>query len=154
MSSKHYKEKRVCQCGYTTLSYNNWYNHRKICKSVPSEKDVIIERMKEQLSAKDEQMKEMKEDMKEQLAAKDDQIKELLEVAKKQKTVHNNSHNTTNNNRFMVENHINVFGKENTDHITPKQIQQLLSDPVNAVPHFITLKYRRAHEFFRHHLRR
>ena len=67
-------------------------------------------------------------------AAKDEQIKELIEVAKKQNTVNNNSHNT----------HINVFGKENTDHITPKQIQQLLSDPVNAVPHFITFKYRRA----------
>ena len=136
MPTRFYKEERKCKCGYVTLNINNWYQHKKICKSIPSDKDLMIEQMKEQLAAKDEQ------------------IKELIEVAKKQKTVNNNSHNTTNNNRFMVENHINVFGKENTDHITPKQIQQLLSDPVNAVPHFITLKYRRAHEFFRHHLRR
>jgi hypothetical protein len=151
-----YKEKRKCECGFSTFNRGNWSQHTRLCKTIIKKKDSeLFEQIKKQLEAKDqqlavkdEQMKAMKEDMKEQLAAKDEQIKELLEVAKKQKTVNNNnnhnSNNTTNNNRFMVENHVNVFGKENTDHITPKQIQQLLSDPVNAVPHFITLKYRRA----------
>jgi hypothetical protein len=43
-----------------------------------------------------------------------------------------------------VENNVNLFGNENIEHITPKQIQELLSDPANAVPQFITLKHRRA----------
>ena len=46
--------------------------------------------------------------------------------------------------RSHPEQHINVFGKESIDHITPAQIRALLADPVNAVPHLIKLKYRRA----------
>ena len=79
--------------------------------------------------------------LKEQLAAKDEQIKELIQVAKKPRT--STIHNTTNN-RYVVEQHINVFGKESIDHISPAQIQALLADPANAVPQFIKLKHRRA----------
>ena len=94
------------------------------------DKDELIEQMKQQLA-----------DTKEQLAAKDEQIKELIQVAKKPRTV-----NTTNNtnNRYVVEQHINVFGKESIEHISPEQIQALLADPANAVPQFIKLKHRRA----------
>jgi hypothetical protein len=147
-------------CGFSTLNRAYFSNHKRLCKKVAKkEENELVEHIKQQLAEKnqqllekDQQLAEKDQQMKEQLAikdkqleAKDDQISELIGVAKKQKTVNNNtnSHNTTNN-RFVVENHINVFGKENTDHITPKQIQQLLLDPVNAVPHFITLKYRRA----------
>ena len=38
-------------------------------------------------------------------------------------------HNTTNNNRFVVEQHIRVFGNESVEHISTSQIQSLLADP-------------------------
>ena len=74
--------------------------------------------------------------MKQQLAAKDRQIEQLI---KRPRTV-----NTTTHNRYVVEQHINVFGKESMEHISPEQIQALLADPANAVPQFIKLKHRRA----------
>ena len=159
MPTTSYKEARICLCGYQTVDAGNWSRHRRTCKQITSgdkeriaslEKDkqamrqqlaVKDEEYQRQLAAKDEQMKEQlaakDEQMKEQLAAKDKQINELI---KRPMTVNN----TTNNNRYVVEQHINVFGKESIDHITPAQIRALLADPVNAVPQFIKLKYRRA----------
>ena len=114
-----YKEVRVCECGYQTIQRSNWSTHKKSCKMVvTSDKEIIAT-------------------LKEQLAAKDRQIEQLI---KRPRTVNN----TTNNNRYVVEQHINVFGKESIDHITPAQIRALLADPANAVPQFIKLKYRRA----------
>ena len=74
-----------------------------------------------------------------QLVTKDHQIEQLI---KRPRTV-NNTNNTTNN-RYVVEQHINVFGKESIEHISPEQIQALLADPANAVPQFIKLKHRRS----------
>jgi hypothetical protein len=125
MPSQTYKEARVCECGYKTNHPSAWCVHKKRCKLVKCDKDELIKQMKQQLAAKDEQM-----------AAKDRQIEQLI---KKPRTVHN-----TTNNRYVVEQHINIFGKESIDHITPAQIRALLADPVNAVPQFIKLKYRRA----------
>ena len=132
-----YKEPRECQCGYKTLNRSNWSTHKKSCRSVTtSDKERIAslerdkEQLREQLAAKDEQIKE-----------KDGQIKELIQVAKKPRTVNNT---TTHHNRYVVEQHINVFGKESIEHISPQQIQALLADPANAVSQFIKLKHRRA----------
>ena len=128
MPSKTYKEPRVCECGYTTNFPSAWFVHKKSCKLVKCDKDELIEQMKQQLA-----------DTKQQLAAKDEQIKELIQVAKKPRTVNN-----TTNNRYVVEQHINVFGKESIEHISPQQIQALLADPATAVPQFIKLKHRRS----------
>jgi hypothetical protein len=92
--------------------------------------------LKQQLGA----IEKDKEDLKQQLGAKDRQIEELIQVAKRPRTVHN----TTNNNKYVVEQHINVFGKESVEHISHDQIQALLADPANAVPQFIKLKHRNA----------
>jgi len=116
--SNQYKEARLCECGYQTIQRSNWSIHKKSCKLVKCDKDELIEQMKQQLAAKDRQI-------------------ELL--IKKPRTVNN-----TTNNRYVVEQHINVFGKESIDHISPEQIQALLADPANAVPQFIKLKHRRA----------
>ena len=119
MPSKEYKEARTCECGYTTTGIRNWSQHKKHCKLlVTSDKELIAT-------------------LKEQLAAKDRQIEQLI---KRPRTVYN----TTNNNRYVVEQHINVFGKESIEHISPEQIQALLADPANAVPQFIKLKHRKA----------
>jgi hypothetical protein len=91
---------------------------------------------KAQLAAKDQQMAAKDQQMREQLAAKDRQIEQLI---KKPRTVNN-----TTNNRYIVQQNVNVFGKESIDHISQDQIRALLADPVNAVPQFIKLKHRRA----------
>jgi len=140
MPTTQYKESRICECGYTTFHPGNWSTHKKRCKSIPDDKDFRIATLekqledtrrdaREQLSAKDEQIKE-----------KDGQIKELIKVAKRPRTVNNT--NTTN--KYVVEQKINVFGKESIEHISHEQIQALLADPANAVPQFIKLKHRRA----------
>jgi hypothetical protein len=103
----------------------------KYCKLVVTSEKEVIATLKQQLA-------DTKEQMQEQLAAKDRQIEQLI---KRPRTV-NNTNNTTN--RYVVEQHINVFGKESIEHISPAQIQALLADPANAVPHFIKLKHRRA----------
>ena len=87
-----------------------------------------VTRLTEQLKAKDEQMTE-------QLKAKDEQIKELIQVAKKPRTVVNN--------KWVVEQHINVFGKESLDLVSERQIKEILrSDPASAVSQLIKLKHR------------
>ena len=146
-----YKEARVCVCGYTTINRGNWSTHKKSCSSVSSGEKELISTLKQQLASKDEQMRKQLEKKDQQLeakdqhyqkelATKDDQIKELIQVTKRPCTVHN----TTNNNRYVVEQHINVFGKESIDHISHEQIQELLADPANAVPQFIKLKHRKS----------
>ena len=130
-----YKEARTCECGYTSLNRSNWSQHTKRCKLVvtsdKSDKEVIAT-LREQLATKDDHYQK-------ELAAKDEQIKELIQVAKKPRTVNN-----TTTNKYVVEHHINVFGKESIEHISHQQIQALLADPANAVPQFIKLKHRRA----------
>tara|TARA_B110000285_G_C15000413_1_gene551142 strand:+ start:164 stop:889 length:726 start_codon:yes stop_codon:yes gene_type:complete len=138
-----YKEPRVCDCGYSTCNPGHWCTHKKSCKSLTTgdkeriaslekDKEDLKQQLATQLLAKDEHYQK-------ELAAKDRQIKELIQVAKKPRTVHN-----TTNNKFVVEQHINAFGRESIDHISQQQIQALLADPVNAVPQFIKLKHHKA----------
>ena len=116
-----YKDVRTCECGYSTLNRGAWSTHKRSCKSVvTSDKERIASLERE-------------------LAEKNKQIHELIQVAKKPRTVNN-----TTNNRYVVEQHINVFGKESIEHISHEQIQALLADPANAVPQFIKLKHRRS----------
>ncbi len=146
MPTTIYKEARVCDCGYSTLNPGNWCRHKKSCSLVPDDKDFRIATLEKQLE-------DTRRDAREQLSAKDEQIKELIKVAKKPRTntVHNNNNN--HNNRYVVEQHINVFGKESIAHISHEQIQALLADPANAVPQFIKLKHRRAPDGVNHNVR-
>ena len=125
----------VCACGYSSNFRQGLHQHKRSCKHVDTGGETTllknqVEQMQQQLAAKDEQM-----------AAKDEQIRELIQVAKKPRTV-NSTHNTTN--RYVVEQHINVFGKESLEHIRPEQIDALLADPANAVSRYIKLKYQKA----------
>jgi hypothetical protein len=43
----------------------------------------------------------------------------------------------------VVEQNVNVFGKESLEHITPEQIQRLLADPESAVARLVKLKHRK-----------
>ena len=125
-----YKDPRVCECGYSTVDAGNWSSHKKRCKLTTGDQQLIstlkeqLQDTKAQLAAKDQQ-----------LAAKDRQIEQLI---KKPRTVNNTT------NRYIVQQNVNIFGKESIDHISQDQIRALLADPVNAVPQFIKLKHRRA----------
>ena len=138
MPTTVYKEPRQCECGYVGKYASHWSTHRKSCRLVPNDKDARIASLEQQLAAKDQQMTRDRQDLKEQLAAKDRQIDELIKAAKKPRTI-----NTTNN-KYVVEQHVNCFGKESVEHITGQQIQRLLADPANAVPQYIKLKHNRA----------
>ena len=139
--SNYYKTERKCECGYTTLNRVNWHSHNKLhCKLRTKTESGDKERIAS--------LEKDKEDLKQQLAVKDEQIKELIQVAKKPRAVNNTTHN-----KIVVEQHINVFGKESIDHISQQQIQALLADPVNAVPQFIKLKHRRAPNGVNHNVR-
>jgi hypothetical protein len=113
----------------------SWSNHKKACKMIQAEQLVgereRISSLEKQLSVKDEQ-----------LAAKDRQLAEQAEeikmLIKRPRTVNN-----TTNNRYVVEQHINVFGQESLEHITPEQIQMLLADPESAVARLVKLKHRK-----------
>ena len=128
-----YKESRSCECGFNTTWMASWSKHKKTCEFLngSSDKDHLIstlqddkELLTKQLEAKDRQ-----------IAAQAEEIKLLI---KRPRTV---THNTTN--RYVVEQNVNVFGKESLAHITAEQIQSILSDPENAVARFVKLKHRK-----------
>ena len=123
MSSRKWE----CVCGYTSNYRQGLHQHRKTCKTLlGGETEQLknqVAQMKEQLEAKDQQ-----------LAAKDRQIEQLI---KRPRTVNNTTHN-----KYVVEQHINVFGKESIEHISHEQIQALLADPANAVPPLVPGKVR------------
>ena len=129
MPSRVYKEPRVCECDYCTDKIDLWSKHKKSCKFHESSTDngELISTLKEQLAIKDRQIAQQAEEIK-------------MLIKKPRTTVNNN----TTNNRYVVEQHINVFGKETIEHISHEQIQTLLADPATAVPQFIKLKHRRA----------
>ena len=140
MPTTTYKEPRICECGYSTLGINNWSSHKRRCKGI-GETELLkgqVAQMQQQLSVKDEQISVKDE----QLAAKDRQIEELIKAAKKPRTVNHNTNNSTTN-RYVVEQNVNVFGKESLEHITPEQIQRLLADPESAVARLVKLKHRK-----------
>ena len=136
MPTKQYKDPRVCECGYETMIIPNWSAHKKRCKGLGE-----AELLKNQVAQMKEQLATNHEHYQKELAAKDEQIRELIQVAKKPRTV---NHTTTTNNRYVVEQHINVFGKETLEHIRPEQIEALLADPANAVSRYIKLKHQKA----------
>ena len=134
--SHSYKEAKVCTCGFTTTNRGHWSTHKNHrCMHRDTKPDDEKQHLKEQVQF----LKEDKKQMKEQLAVKDRQIaaqaEEIKMLIKKPRTV-------TNNNRYVVEQHINVFGKETLSHISQEQIQRLLADPENAVAKFVKLKHR------------
>lgn len=147
--SNRYKEPRVCECAFQTTHRGAWSIHKRTCKQRPiqsdPEKDQLRERvasLEQQVAAKDLQIKEQLAakdlQMKEQLEAKDRQIEELL---KRPRTV---NHTTNHHNRYVVEQHINVFGQESIDHISDEQLQQLIQEPSTAVARLVRLKLQAA----------
>ena len=150
--SHRYKEPRTCECGYTTIRRSAFCAHRKSCVRVRDIADVRIETelrervqtLEQQLLAKDEQLKQQlhakDEQLHQQLKAKDEQIAELLLAARDERK-RPRVQNQTNNNRYNVNNQINIFGKESLEHITEAKLQELIADPDTSVARLVTLKH-------------
>mgnify|MGYP001323550146 CR=1 FL=1 len=128
---------QVCVCNYESSDTGNFRRHQKVCsKFKQSIVDARIASLEQELTDQKERMSEELKAKDEQLRAKDEQIKELIQVAKKPRTV-------VNNNKWVVEQHINVFGKESLDLVSERQIKEILrSDPASAVSQLIKLKHR------------
>ncbi len=131
----------LCICGYTSAKPATVRRHQKVCKqhlvneALRSSVNDITQQERQQerhIAALEARLEEKDR----QIAQQAEEIKLLI---KRPRTVNN-----TTNNRYVVEQHINAFGNESIDHISPQQIQALLADPVTAVPQFIKLKHRRA----------
>ena len=129
-----------CVCGYISFKPSTVKRHQKTCRayalSLSGTMDEMtclkVTHLEEKIKLLEDQLVERKHE----LTTKDRQIEQLI---KKSKSVTNNT-----TNKYVVEQHINIFGKESIDHISQDQIQALLADPANAVPQFIKLKHRRA----------
>ena len=127
-----------CICGYISVKPATVRRHKKTCKAYALSLNGSLDEI---TSLKVTHLEEKVKLLQEQIKEKDGQIKELIQVAKRPRTVTNT---TTNNNRYVVEQHVNVFGKESIEHISHEQIQALLTDPANAVPQFIKLKHKKS----------
>lgn len=97
------------------------------------EKDTLIESLQKE-----------NETLKTQILIKNRQIAEqqdeLESLRNRSRTI-----NRTTNNKYVVEQNINVFCKEVLDHISLAQIQAQLAGPTNVVPQFLKLKQKNAH---------
>lgn len=129
----------ICVCGYTSAKPNTVKRHQKVCK-----KFLVDEAIRDSGGNHTEQERHIAV-LEARLQEKDARIQamesQINQLIKKPRIVNNT---TTNNNRYVVEQHINVFGKESIEHISHEEIQALLADPANAVPQFIRLKHRKA----------
>ena len=125
----------ICICGYTSAKPNTVRRHQRTCKAYAVSSNGTLDEI---TSLKVTHLEEKVKYLQDQLLTKDHQIEQLI---KRPRTVNNTN---TTNNRYVVEQHINVFGKESIEHISHEQIQTLLADPATAVPQFIKLKHRRA----------
>ena len=74
--SNSFKEPRICECGYSTSHRGNWHTHKKNhCKLV---KEQIVQGEKSRIAS----LEKDKEDLKQQLAAKDQELKDQREEIK------------------------------------------------------------------------
>ena len=95
----------------------------------------------EQMREREATFKEHEATLKEQLAAKDRQIAELMAAAKdeRKRPRTQTTYNQTNNNYAIA--HLNVFGKESTDHIPPEKLQEFIKEPDTSLARLIALKH-------------
>ena len=124
-----------CICGYTSVKPATVRRHQRTCKAHALSLNGTLDEI---TSLKVSHLEEKVKLLQDQLVTKDQQIEQLI---KRPRTV---NHTTTTNNRYVVEQHINVFGKESLEHIRPEQIEAILADPANAVSRYIKLKHQKA----------
>jgi 5-methylcytosine-specific restriction endonuclease McrA len=106
MPTTQYKEARICACGYNTLCISNWSQHKKRCQLIPSEKDARIASLEQQLAAKDEQLKDQREEIKmfeQLLAERFIELREELKQIRKRKQPVQRVHRTEPQRRQIAK---------------------------------------------------
>ena len=115
----------MCQCGYSTLNRSNWSKHSRSCPLSNRAPSIETLKLQERLALVEKQNKYMAE----QLAAKDRQIEQFIKRPR-----------TVTNNRFVVNNNVNCFGRESLSHIPETKYQELLRDPETSVARVVALQ--------------
>ena len=128
---------QCCSCFKTFSNKNNRIKHETTSKCFL--KKIKMDEEKQEKENQD--IKKLQEDNK-QMAEKLKELEELVKSNAKSSTnnnSHNNSHNTNNiqNNNYTV----NMYGKEDTSHITDAQLLKILNQGFKSVPAYISLKY-------------
>ena len=132
-----YNQARTCVCGYTTLYRSNWCMHSKTCTLSDRNRTRVQQENEERdwkvrmLEAKNEELKSQIGEMRRQLETKDNQINQLI---KRPRTSY------VQNNRFIVNNNVNCFGRESLEHIQGDDIQQLLKNPETSIAQVVALQ--------------
>lgn len=106
MPTTEYKEARTCACGYTTIKMNLWSRHKKCCQLIPNEKDALIASLEKQLAAKDEQLKDQREEIKmfeQLLAERFVELREELRQIRKRKQPTQRVHRTEPQRRQIAK---------------------------------------------------
>ena len=128
---------RVCACGYSSDRSFNMKKHFDRCKV-----SKMLSDAREQLANENTKLLAEKDRL---LSEKDDEIKwlreQLAQSLKTPRTVTNHNDNRNMNNRYIVNQSVNVFGKESTSHITDEQLQRLIQQPETAVANLVRLKH-------------
>lgn len=121
-----------CECGYDSDTTGNMSRHRKTCRTTKKlaeqrEQQAVCFIEKDRVIAeKDEEIRYLRE--------------QLAQALKTPRIVTNND-NRTMNNRYIVNQSVNVFGKESIDHISDEQLRCLLQEPATAVAKLVRLKH-------------
>ena len=135
---------KECSCGYRTADRGNMSRHKNhYCKFRTAPIDPEKEALRQQVEALRQQLdvaRQQQEATMQQLTTKDEQIAELLLAARDERK-RPRVQNQTNNNRYNVNNQINIFGKESLEHITEAKLQELIADPDTSVARLVTLKH-------------
>lgn len=124
--TRSYKEVRTCDCGYSTLDTSNWSKHSRVCKKNYRNTEITANevQLQERIVEKNAEIERLSQ----QLAAKDRQIEQLIKRPR------------ITNNRFVVNNTVNCFGRESLEHITEAKYQELLRDPETSVAKVVALQ--------------
>ena len=133
-----FKVPRSCNCGYSTSTRKEWYQHRRLCGRAAAlgGEDAITRETPAALGGEDE-MRRLRAELVtagEQLAAKDEQLRgkdeqiaallaEAKALRKRTRTV-NTTTNITKN--FNVK--INVFGHECLEYLTDETLREMISE--------------------------
>ena len=129
---------QCCSCFKTFINKSSRTRHETTSKCFL--KKIKIDEEKQEKENQD--IKKLQEDNK-QMAEKLKELEEIVKSNAKSGTNNNNSHNNSHNTNNIQNNNytVNMYGKEDTSHITDAQLLKILNQGFKSVPAYISLKY-------------
>ena len=130
MPTTQYKEARTCACGYTTMTMSNWSVHKKRCQLVnhtSGDKERIAS-LEQHLAAKDEQLKDQREEIKmfeQLLAERFIELREELKHIRKRKQPTQRVHRTEPQRREIAKRqNWRCAGQQCREAQTPQELKE------------------------------